>query len=137
MTHTLHKKTTQVKLLIYIFIEATEKTIDLKVKSSATVRDVKAMIEDEEDIPAHQQTLFLPKKQLKDGLTLDQYYLPNNATLHLVQTVEFQEGKDPGEGNLVGLIPCSNLKQPFLIRRDKSLDEGQFVDFIMMLLDFR
>ncbi|GKC70980.1 polyubiquitin containing 7 ubiquitin monomer, partial [Tanacetum coccineum] len=75
------------ELLIYIFIEATEKTIDLKVKSSATVRDVKAMIQDEEDIPAHQQTLFLPKKQLKDGLTLDQYYLPNNSTLHLVQTV--------------------------------------------------
>ncbi|PWA97909.1 polyubiquitin containing 7 ubiquitin monomer [Artemisia annua] len=75
-------------LLIHVKIDATGKTTDLEVKSTDTIENVKSKIQDKEDIPAHLQILFLPQKQLKDGFTLDQYYIMNESTIHLlVQTV--------------------------------------------------
>ncbi|GKC62354.1 ribosomal protein L40, component of cytosolic 80S ribosome and 60S large subunit [Tanacetum coccineum] len=48
----------------------TGKTISLEVESSDTM---KVKIQDKEDIPAHQQTMFLPQKQLEDDSTLADY----------------------------------------------------------------
>ncbi|GKD00028.1 putative polyubiquitin [Tanacetum coccineum] len=61
----------------------TGKTISLEVESSDTIKDVKVKIQDKEDIPADQQTMFLPQKQLEDDSTLADYCIWNGSTIHL------------------------------------------------------
>ncbi|GJW99669.1 polyubiquitin 11, partial [Tanacetum coccineum] len=101
--------TRECTLRIHVNIIATGTTVELDVKSTDIVDHVKSMIQEKEDIPTNQQTLFLPQKQLKDGFTLDQYYIRDDSALHLVQTVG-EICKDHGKGDPVRLTPCSNLK---------------------------
>ncbi|PWA51197.1 ubiquitin [Artemisia annua] len=73
---------------IYVKIVAANygiKTIDLQVKSSDTIENVRAKIQEKEDIPADKQLLFLPQTRLMDGLTLADYYIRNESTIHLIQ----------------------------------------------------
>ncbi|GJY25127.1 polyubiqutin 1 [Tanacetum coccineum] len=63
----------------------TGKTISLEVESSDTIKDVKVKIQDKDDIPADQQTMFLPQKQLEDDSTLADYCIWNGSTIHLAQ----------------------------------------------------
>ncbi|CAF1383023.1 unnamed protein product [Rotaria sordida] len=68
-----------------VFIKTlTNKTIIIIVTREDTVENITAKIHEKTDIPRNQQRIIYGGKQLRDGLTLADYDIGKDATLHLV-----------------------------------------------------
>ncbi|PWA65592.1 polyubiquitin [Artemisia annua] len=80
---TLHLFVTLIKIAIKTPVG---KSITLDVDSSDTIWNLKAKIQEVEEIPRDHQTLLLAEEQLEDSFTLAKYCIKNESTLHLLVT---------------------------------------------------
>ena len=70
---------------VQIFVKTlTGKTINLDVRPSDMVSDVKEQIKEKEGIPKYQQQLIYAAKELEDGCTLSSYDIQKDCRLCLV-----------------------------------------------------
>ena len=76
----------------------TGEIINLKVKLSYTVADIKAQIQSKADIPSSQQKLYFNENHLEDGHTLDSYGMCQGSILFiLILQGDWSQAKENGK----------------------------------------
>lgn len=69
-----------------------ERTFTLEVEPSDTVHDVKARIQDKEQLPADAVRLLFSGRQLQDASSLTDHGVDQHATIHLVYSLRGGKG---------------------------------------------
>ena len=83
MRHTLHLLVSHTGMQILVKM-LTGKTISLEVEASDTMKNLKAKIQDKEDIPIDEQMLYYDGKLLSDMHSFSDYSIPKESCLGLM-----------------------------------------------------
>ena len=71
-------------ILIFIKLGTTEKSLELEIQTSDTIRNIKEKIQVIEGIPTKQQILMLSEKELQNDFTISNYEIQSRSTINLV-----------------------------------------------------
>ena len=72
---------------------------EVEIEPNETVQNLKAIINNKIDLPAHNQRLIFAGKQLKDDQTMKSIGIEDGSCIHLVRTVSSDSSDDDDSEN--------------------------------------
>ena len=119
----IHQKEKSKDTNMKIFVEGLNgRTIIIDCSSFWNIKDLKAMIEKSEGIPADKQGLIFAGMQLQEGPTLSDYNILNGSTMFM--NIRISGGCPPGFANFVDV---SSEKGPQKIKFSKNAPHWRIV----------
>ena len=108
---------------IFVKNALTGNTITLNFEPSDTIKNVKARIQDKEEIPSDQQKLIFAGKELEDGKILSDYNIPNHSTLHLALSPGYMQVsvRTPLKNSITLIVHSSDIIENVKVKIRKEV----------------